>query len=176
MRPELHSVALTVDLVPIDRDQFRNVLASFASGVAIVSSSDDRGICGATTTALCSVSDTPPSLLVCMARTSRTLEGINASGGFVVNILSAGREALVERFARSGGTKFANVNWQPSPSFGAPVLVDDIVAHAECAVLRVLEYADHVVVVGLILDSSIGVGSPLLYYRRAFGRWHGLTD
>jgi len=156
---------------PVDGERFRSALSCFASGVAVVTSVDGAGPCGATTTALCSVSDRPPSLLVCLNSSSRTLSGITETGGFVINVLRADREGLGRHFAGKAPDKFADVTWRRSGRFGAPVLAGDVVAHAECAVRQITALADHYIVVGLVLDAWTGGESPLLYYRREFGQF-----
>ena len=58
----------------IERQAFFDVMASFPSGVAIVTTLDADGTPrGLTTTAVCSVSADPPTILVCVDRASRTL-------------------------------------------------------------------------------------------------------
>ena len=51
--------------MPIDRQRFFDVMASFPSGVAIVTTTTPDGVPrGLTTTAVCSISAEPPTVLV----------------------------------------------------------------------------------------------------------------
>jgi len=56
---------------------------------------------------------------------------------FVVNFLAAGRGELATRFAARGVDRFADVRWEASTvACGAPILVGDSVAHAECVLVQ----------------------------------------
>jgi flavin reductase len=52
-----------------------------------------------TATAVCSVSDEPPSLLLCVNRNARLHDILAANGVFCVNILAAGQEAISQAFS-----------------------------------------------------------------------------
>ncbi|PVM08929.1 4-hydroxyphenylacetate 3-monooxygenase, partial [Salmonella enterica subsp. enterica serovar Anatum] len=47
------------------RLRFRDAMASLAAAVNIVTTAGHAGRCGITATAVCSVTDTPPSVMVC---------------------------------------------------------------------------------------------------------------
>ena len=128
----------------IDRQSFFDVMASFPSGVAIVTTvAADGAPRGLTTTAVCSVSADPPTILVCVDLASRTLAALRASRRFVVNFMGEGRSELCLLFASKAEDKFAHVAWRPTPS-GLPLLADDVLAWAECATMQELVVGDHV--------------------------------
>jgi len=159
--------------VPVDRDLFVEIMASYPAGVAVVTTLDTDGTPrGLTTTAVSSVSAEPPLLLVCVDLTSRTLPALRAGGRFVVNFLREGRSELARLFASKAEDKFANISWRPSAS-GLPLLHEDVVAWAECATVHELEVGDHVLLVGRVEDggSQPELGRPLMYYRRSWGVW-----
>jgi flavin reductase (DIM6/NTAB) family NADH-FMN oxidoreductase RutF len=157
----------------IDRQSFFEVMASFPSGVAIVTTvTDDDTPRGLTTTAVCSVSADPPTILVCVDLASRTLRALRARGRFVVNFVGAGRSELCLLFASKEEDKFAGVDWRATAS-GLPLLHADALAWAECATLHELEVGDHVVFVATVEDGGVRaeLEPPLLYYRRSWGVW-----
>jgi flavin reductase (DIM6/NTAB) family NADH-FMN oxidoreductase RutF len=159
--------------VTIERQAFFEVMASFPSGVAIVTTLDEGGLPrGLTTTAVCSVSANPPTILICVDLGSRTLAALRAGGRFVVNFMGEGRSELCLLFASKAADKFANISWRPSAS-GLPLLHQDVVAWAECATVHELEVGDHVLLVGRVEDggSQPELGRPLMYYRRSWGVW-----
>jgi flavin reductase (DIM6/NTAB) family NADH-FMN oxidoreductase RutF len=159
--------------VAIDGDLFRSVLGSFPTGVTIVTTADKTGVPrGLTTNAVCSVSAEPPLLLICVNKGSGCLPALLESKSFVVNFLAEGRGDLANRFAARGIDKFAGVRWEPSPAAGgAPVLVDDNIAHAECVVIQIVEAGDHFVFIGHIDAASSNGGAPLMYLRRRYASW-----
>jgi flavin reductase (DIM6/NTAB) family NADH-FMN oxidoreductase RutF len=157
----------------IERQTFFDVMASFPSGVAIVTTVSPDGIPrGLTTTAVCSVSADPPTILVCVDLASRTLRALRARGRFVVNFVGAGRSELCLLFASKEEDKFAGVDWRPTAS-GLPLLHADSLAWAECSTLHELEVGDHVVFVSTVEDGGVRpeLEPPLLYYRRSWGVW-----
>ncbi len=52
-------------LTPIQQ-HFRNSMAKLAAGVNIITTNGIAGKCGITATAVCSVTDTPPTIMVCI--------------------------------------------------------------------------------------------------------------
>src|ERR1051325_4273528 len=118
--------------MPVDRESFLEVMASFPSGVTIVTTLDEFGAPhGLTTSAVPSVSAQPPLLLVCVDFTSRTLPALRAGGRFLVNFMRAGTADLCRLFASKAEDKFAEVVW-PASASGMPHLHEDAIAWAEC--------------------------------------------
>jgi flavin reductase (DIM6/NTAB) family NADH-FMN oxidoreductase RutF len=94
---------------------FRIAMREFASSVAIVTCANGKERAGCTATALASLSLTPPSLVICLERSSRTLAVLAQAGAFAVNILSGQHRALASRFAGSNGVegeaRFEDGDW-----------------------------------------------------------------
>ena len=159
--------------MPVDRDTFVEIMASYPAGVAIVTTLEADGTPrGLTTTAVSSVSAEPPLLLVCVDLTSRTLPALREGGRFVVNFLREGRSELARLFASKADDKFEQVEWRPS-SQGIPVLEADALAWAECVTVHELEPGDHVVLLGQVEEGAGATddAAPLMYYRRSWGVW-----
>lgn len=155
----------------VDAGSFRRVMGWFATGVTVVASQHGGEVHGMTANAVASVSLDPLLVLVCIGRGTRMAGFIERSAGFSINILSQDQEALSRYFAGS---------WElrTPPEFrflaadGGPRLVGAL-ASVGCAVERVVEAGDHVVVLGRViaLHESEQSGEPLLFfggrYRRA---------
>jgi flavin reductase ActVB len=164
--------------VAIDRQAYFDVMASFPSGVAIVTTLDADGVPrGLTTTAVCSVSAHPPTMLVCVDLASRTLAALRTRQGFVVNFVGEGRSELCLLFASKEEDKFARVEWRTTDG-GLPLLHADVLAWAECTTVRELEVGDHVVLVAEVADGGVQpeLEPPLMYYRRSWGVWSPVHD
>jgi 3-hydroxy-9,10-secoandrosta-1,3,5(10)-triene-9,17-dione monooxygenase reductase component len=156
----------------IDRDLFRAVVGSFPTGVTIVTTTGSDGVPrGLTSNAVCAVSLEPPLLLFCLDKRSSSLAAILESKSFVVNFLAAGRGELATRFASPTADKFAGTRWEPASHGGAPVLVDDNIAHAECSLSQAVEAGDHYIMIGHIEAASSNGGTPLMYLRRTYAAW-----
>jgi flavin reductase (NADH) len=159
--------------VTIQRQSFFQIMASFPSGVAIVTTLDAQGTPrGLTTTAVSSVSAHPPTVLVCVDVGSRTLEALRARRRFVVNFMGQGRSQLCLLFASKADDKFERVSWRPTAT-GLPLLEEDVLAWAECCTMHDLEVGDHVILVARVEAGGVvpELESPLMYYRRSWGVW-----
>jgi flavin reductase (NADH) len=151
--------------VAIHRQSFFEIMASFPSGVAVVTTLDAEGSPrGLTTTAVSSVSAHPPTVLVCVDLGSRTLEALRARRRFVVQ--------LCLLFASKADDKFDRVSWRPTAT-GLPLLEEDVLAWAECCTMHDLEVGDHVILVARVEAGGVvpELESPLMYYRRSWGVW-----
>lgn len=150
---------------------FRDIMACFPSGVAIVTAHEAGGRPrGLTLSAFCPVSLEPPLVLVCVDRTSNTLPALQASGGFTVNFLAGGRDHLAVLYASKAEEKFEGISWRrPELAQGGPVLHRDSAAYAVCVTRQAIEAGDHWVFVGEVCEGEVlEERLPLVYHRRAF--------
>jgi 3-hydroxy-9,10-secoandrosta-1,3,5(10)-triene-9,17-dione monooxygenase reductase component len=155
--------------MPFDGRELRRVMATFCTGVTIITTRDDAGRpFGLTANAVTSVSLIPPLLLVCVDRTAESHAHFLTSKVFVVNVLSEEQEALSRRFAVSGGDKFADVGCRPG-RLGVPVL-DGTLAHLECRIVETHEGGDHVIHIGEVEHAELHSGRPLLFFQGRYGR------
>ncbi|HMJ36153.1 MAG TPA: flavin reductase family protein [Baekduia sp.] len=155
----------------VDPVRYREVVGSFAAGVAIVTAHGSEGPAGLTTSAVSSLSLEPALLLVCFDNASRTLPVVADAGRFAVNVLRAGQEDLARVFAskRVAEEKFESVTH--TVAHGVPVL-DDALAWLACDLEALHPAGDHTIGIGRItqLDSDPD-GEPLVYFRGRFGRF-----
>jgi flavin reductase (DIM6/NTAB) family NADH-FMN oxidoreductase RutF len=165
-------IGTTMEVAPsLDGDLFREAMSRIGAAVHIVTTAGPLGRAGATMTAVTSVSDAPPTLLVCINRTGRLAAILRGNGVFCVNTLVEGDEGLAGIFAGKGGldheARFDHGVWATA-STGAPVLVGARAA-LECRVSQVSEIGSHAVVFGEVeavrLDRP---RSPLLYVDRSY--------
>jgi flavin reductase (DIM6/NTAB) family NADH-FMN oxidoreductase RutF len=155
----------------VEPDLFREIMASFPSGVVVLTAlGEDGRPHGLTVSAFSPVSLDPPLVLVCVDRTSNTLPAIRASGFYTINVLQAGRQELARLMATKSPDKFEALEWSPAPVAGAgPVLAREAAAFACCEIERELEAGDHLIFVGRVLAGGVFEGrTPLVYHRRAF--------
>lgn len=145
-------------------------MGALPTGVTVVTALDGEGLPrGLTVSAVVSVSEEPPTLLVCIDKNSNTLPAIRQGGRFAVNYLAQGRERVAQLFASKEPDKFAEVTWSPAAS-GMPWLGDDAFALAECRVVREVEAGDHIVFFGRIeggREPDPGA-RPLVYFQKAY--------
>jgi 3-hydroxy-9,10-secoandrosta-1,3,5(10)-triene-9,17-dione monooxygenase reductase component len=154
----------------VDPVRFRQVIGTFATGVAIVTAQGPEGSAGLTTNAVTSVSLDPMLILVCFDNESRTLPVVRDAGRFAVNVLRAGQEELAEVFAskRVATEKFEAVTH--TVAHGVPVL-DDALAWIACDLDALHPAGDHTIGVGRVTQlEADDAGDPLIFFRGRFAR------
>ena len=154
--------------MPLDPDSFRSVLGRFASGVTVVTTTDDAGRDhGMTVSAFCSLSLEPALVLVCIDRTASMHDLLQPEQPFAVNVLSAGQEALSRRFASGDPpNRFDGLGYHRGLT-GVPLL-QDVLAWLEARVERRHTEGDHTIVVGRVETAAAHQERPLLYYRGGY--------
>lgn len=160
----------------LDPNGFRRVMGSLATGVTVVTTRDRQGQPrGLTATAVCSVSLTPPLLLVCIDHNADCYEAFQDAEAFAVNLLRDDQEHLSRQFSRKDARKFEGIAYRPGVT-GAPIL-PGVLAHVECRVQARYPGGDHTIFVGEAMDSGVAPSedgrSPLLHFRGAYARLGG---
>ena len=156
---------------PLDRKDFRNAMARLGAAVNIVTSDGPAGRAGFTASAVCSVTDDPPTLLVCMNRGSSAAAAVQGNGVLCVNTLGPGHEDISNAFAGftglEGAERFTHGEWDVLAT-GAPALRDAAVSF-DCRVTEVLEKGTHLVLFATVVEVRLSeaVGG-LIYYSRGY--------
>jgi flavin reductase len=157
----------------VDGKIFREGMSRFGTAVNVVTTDGPGGKAGFTATAVCSVSDAPPTLLVCLNRKSVSGPILQKNQVFCVNTLSGECEAVADVFAgRTGAVKdarFVTGTWSTLKT-GAPVL-DTAVAAFDCQVIEIRTMGSHNVIFGAVVDVRLNAANPaLIYHNRAYKR------
>jgi flavin reductase (DIM6/NTAB) family NADH-FMN oxidoreductase RutF len=154
--------------------EFRQVLGTFPTGVAIVTALLDGAPTGMTIQSFSSLSLDPPMVLLCPAHSSTSWPKIAAARELVVNVLADDQGELARQFARTGTDKFAGVSWEPAPTTGAPIVAGSL-AWIECELGETFPGGDHLIAVCRVRTlSARSHGDPLVFYRSSFRALEGL--
>lgn len=150
---------------------FRNAMAHLPAAVSIITTSGEAGRCGITASAVCSVTDSPPTILVCVNRSSATHDVFKQNGYLCVNVLSDEQEQLALHF--SGVTKvpmedrFGWDIWGDS-SLELPVLSDALVS-LQGKIKEFKEVGSHSVMFVELCDIHVSEEKDsLIYFNRLF--------
>ena len=156
--------------MPVDENEFRQALSRFASGVTVATTrgSDGRPH-GLTVSAFCSVSLSPPLVLICIERSAPSHDAFADCGAFVVNILHESQVQISQQFATPAVDKFDAIGSRPGIE-GIPVF-DDSLATLECRLRYRHEGGDHSIFVGEVETINVTDGVPLIYFK---GQYNGL--
>jgi flavin reductase (DIM6/NTAB) family NADH-FMN oxidoreductase RutF len=155
----------------IEPQRFREVMASFPSGVVVLTAfADDSLPRGLTVSAFCAVSLQPPLALACIDKSSNTLPAVQHAGSFTANILAAGREQLARTMATKLSDKFDGISWRrPDSGRGGPVLEEDCAAYAVCTLKETIEAGDHWILIGEVVEGAHREGvAPMIFSRRGY--------
>lgn len=122
---------------------FRDAMARLGAAVHVVTTDGPHGWAGFSASAVCSVTDHPPTLLVCLRRGSSAYAAVTGNGVLCINTLEAGHGALGRLFGGQTpmATRRAAAVWSQLAT-GAPVLPDARVAF-DCRIARRVDVGTH---------------------------------
>lgn len=150
-----------------DLQGLRDCLSKWPSGVAVVTTVDSSGAYrGFTATAFTSLSMTPPTVLVCLDRSSLCMPAFNTAPAMAIHLLCQDQRELAVRFATKGIDKFAGLDVERGLA-GVPLL-SGALGRLQCRLVRRIAAGDHVILVGLVCAAQTFDGSPLVYFARDF--------
>jgi flavin reductase (DIM6/NTAB) family NADH-FMN oxidoreductase RutF len=156
---------------PVTPDKFREALSRVVSSVSIVSTNGVHGIAGFTCSAVCSVTDEPPTIMVCVNRKSAANAIIKANGVLCVSSLGVEQVALSQMFAGVGrvpmNERFNDADWGVLTT-GAPYCKTSRVA-LDCRVAEIREVGTHSVIFAEVLSAvQVTDAQPLIYHSRNY--------
>jgi flavin reductase len=158
----------------VDQKIFRDGMARLGAAVTVVTTDGPAGRRGLTVSAVCSVTDAPPSLMVCINQRSGSHDVITANGVLCVNVLAGRHEGLSEAFggrADPGLDRFGGVSWTTLVT-GAPVLADAAAAF-DCRIKLARSIGTHSAILCEVQAMTVSdTAEGLIYFNRAL---HHLT-
>jgi flavin reductase len=155
----------------VEAKLFREAMSRLGAAVHVITTDGSSGKAGLTATAVCSVSDAPPTVLVCLNRNAGSTPIVRGNGVFCVNTLCASDEHIADTFAGrtkvSREARFETGDWSTLAT-GAPVLMSAVVA-LDCRVVEVKAVASHDICFGLVEAIHSGPpGAAMVYHDRLY--------
>lgn len=153
----------------VEGGAFRDAMARVASAVHLVTTDGPGGRAGFTASAVCSVSDAPPTLLVCVNRASSSHAALSANDALCVSTLASEQSDIAAAFGSRTPmeARFAAGSWTVLAT-GAPALQGALTAF-DCRIVARHPVGTHDVlyceVVGL---AEPGDGHALVYAARDY--------
>lgn len=155
---------------PVARSDFRDAMARVCAPVNVITTNGPAGRGGFTATAMCSVTDEPPSLLVCMNSGSKQAGIFLENRRFCVNVLTGDHKDLAGFFAgreTDMASRYAAAEWVDLAS-GNQALADAIVSF-DCHLQEARLIGTHNILIGEVREiRSRPDGNALLYFDRSF--------
>jgi flavin reductase ActVB len=161
-------------LTGVDPESFKAAMRVLAGGVVMVTARVGERLWGLTISACCSISASPPKVLISLSESASCLPAILETKRFGLSILRADQRPLAELGAVPGGPKYVEAFREGRDD---EPMIAGALAHLDCSVDRVLDVADHKLVIGTVESVAappadrLDEPGPLVYFNRAF---HGL--
>jgi flavin reductase len=122
---------------------FREGMSRLGAAVNLITTDGSAGKHGVTASAVCSVTDAPPTLIVCINKGAYAHDKFVENGVLAVNVLASEHQELSGHFARfvEGVDRFSYGCWTTKAT-GSPVLSDANVAF-DCRIVGRQEQGTH---------------------------------
>jgi flavin reductase len=156
---------------PVTQQSFRDAMSRLVAAVNVITTDGSGGRAGFTASAVCSVTDAPPTLLVCLNRNASASAAVHENGVLCVNVLSEGQHEISSIFGGKTpmARRFEAARWWETET-GAPML-DGALAAFDCRIVKTVEVGTHSVlfceIVGLYESAT---RKALIYFGRAYHR------
>ena len=151
------------NVVTTDQKELRNALGQFATGVTVVTTSDEEKMpVGVTASSFNSVSLDPPLVLWSLSKTAKSMPAFENSGGFNVHILAAHQTDISNRFASSQDDKFDGIDFSTC-DMGFPLL-NEYAALFRCKTHYQYEGGDHIIFVGEVVEYQTNPLPVLIFH------------
>lgn len=154
----------------IESTDFRNAMSLLTTAVNVITTEGEDGMHGFTASAVCSVTDTPPTLLVCMNQSSRSHTHFVDNKILSVNVLGAQHEKISNAFASSklsSEDRFKLGAWTTLET-GSPILEDALVSF-DCDIEQIQEVGTHsIFMCRVVAIKQSQQDESLVYFNRAY--------
>ena len=155
----------------IDEQQFKQAMRHLAGAVSVITVGHGEERTGFTATSVTSFSAEPPSILVCLNRSSSSWPALQRHGSFCVNVLSHEQRHVAERFAGAKGARgiarYEGALWQPLVT-GALALSDALTV-IDCELDEAIDRHSHSIIIGRVRAVvSRPNTQPLIYWHGAY--------
>lgn len=153
----------------VDAIDFREAMSLLTTAVNVITTKGSSGVHGFTASSVCSVTDTPPTLLVCMNQASRSHQHFVDNKVLSVNVLSAQHQPLSNAFASqlTIEQRFDHGSWTELVT-GSPILEDALVSF-DCEIEQVQQVGTHSIFMCRVMAIRQNEqNESLVYFNRAY--------
>ncbi|MFO6421488.1 flavin reductase [Hylemonella sp. W303a] len=155
---------------PVTSQEFRGALALLTGAVTLITTDGPAGRAGFTASAVCSVSDDPPTVLVCMRSAAPSNPLFRRNAVLCVNVLTPAQQPLAAAFADpqlGQAQRFSHGSWDALAS-GAPALHDALI-NLDCQVVDTHVIGTHDVCICRVQGVRVRPeDEALAYFNRAY--------
>ena len=153
----------------IEATDFRDAMSLLATAVNVITTNSESGVHGFTASAVCSVTDSPPTLLVCMNQTARSHAHFLDNKILSVNVLAEHQQHLSTAFSSkiSPEERFKQAIWTELET-GSPILTDALVSF-DCEIEQIQEVGTHsIFICRIVAIQQSQQEQGLVYFNRVY--------
>lgn len=131
------------EILPVEKQDFRDAMSRLGSAVNIITTDGPAGRAGFTASAVCSVTDSPPTLLVCLNRSASVYAAFKENEVLCVNTLADSHESLSNLFGGKTpmAQRFEAAEWSLLAT-GSPILSGALVSF-DCKITQTTSIGTH---------------------------------
>lgn len=147
----------------IEVADFRKAMRHLTAAVNIITAHKDGIDFGITATAVCSVTADPPSILVCVNKSTSTHDAIAHSGVYAVSLLSSDDVAVSNAFGDTTRTdRFELGKWRRNEQ--SVLELETAVVNFDCRVTAQVPAGSHSIFVGQIENVTVNAEKDTLIF------------
>lgn len=153
----------------IEVAEFKQGMSLLTGAVNVVTTRGASGRYGFTASAVCSVTDMPPTLLVCMNKASNSHTHFVENRILSVNVLGAHHQPISRAFSSNmtAEERFTHGEWTTLKT-GAPVLEDSVVSF-DCRIEKIQTVGTHdIFICRVVAIKQTHQQQGLVYFNRAY--------
>lgn len=151
-------------------DKFKAAMRKYGYSVSVVSNMTDENKKNAITiSSFTSISVLPPSILICINKSSKIHNSLSLNSFFCVNLLNDKQKNIAELCSNPNkySERFENNMWTDKN----PPKLKNALAHLVCKVEKVIDYNTHSIITGSVQESNFSKSNnPLLYLNQEYVR------
>lgn len=157
----------------VDADRFLEAMSCLAGTIHVVATVENGAPVGVIATSVCSLSTDPPSLIVCLNKSTSAHDPILRRKAFTVTVLGAGQADVARRFmTEKGAMRFAHDGWKQEPG-RVPVLEAGL-ASFDCELVDSHDGYSHSILIGKVVDLDHAPSATnrdcLIWHARKFAQ------
>ena len=150
----------------INKENFKNTLSKFATGITIVATQNNSILYGKTINSFSSLSLSPPLILFSLDKKSSKLNIFKKSERITINILSNKQKLLSNNFAKK------NPDWKDIDYYsiknGNPI-IENCVSNLDCKIIDKIKKGDHIIFICKVSKVMNNLNlKPLIYYNSKY--------
>ena len=150
----------------INKNNFRETLAKFATGITVVGTNNNSILYGKTINSFSSLSLSPPLVLFSLDIKSSKLDIFKRSNAVSINILSKKQKNISDNFARK------SPDWNDVEYYllknGNPI-IKNCVSNLDCKIINKIKKGDHIIFICNVINVSVNDKlKPLIYFNSRY--------